>query len=155
MEIALPADHGFLTGHSRLLLESYRRLLGRELPLPSGLDIAEALFEAPFALVSHGTEAEPIFNYGNRTALTLFAMSWQAFTALPSQRSAESGTREGRERLLAEVKEKGYIEDYSGVRIAADGSRFRINNVVIWNIHDDQGVYRGQAAQFSDWQVLD
>jgi hypothetical protein len=34
-------------------------------------EIAQALFTAPFVVVSHGTQADPIFNYGNQQALTL------------------------------------------------------------------------------------
>jgi len=36
-----------------------------------GLRSKQALFEAPFVLISHGTEEDPILNYGNRLALWL------------------------------------------------------------------------------------
>lgn len=144
-----------LIEHVTLLLTSYQCLTGRALLEPQGLS-PEALFhavdEAPFALVSHGTEADPIFNYGNNTALRLFGMDFEEFTTLPSRYSAEQPNREERERLLREVKEKGFIDNYSGVRIARDGRRFVIERATVWNVIDDEGRYRGQAALFSRWR---
>ena len=146
-----------LVPHLMLLLDSYSRLTGRqllafELSLPEGL--AEAFDRAPFALVSHGTEVDPVFNYGNQTALDLFGMDWQTFTALPSRYSAEQPNREARERLLYEVKTHGFIDNYSGVRIANDGRRFMIERATVWNLVDGQGQYHGQAAMFADWRFL-
>jgi MEKHLA domain len=59
----------FLAEHVRLLLESYRRLLGKDL-MPPGERVqrAKALYEAPFVVVSHDTAADPIFNYANLAA---------------------------------------------------------------------------------------
>jgi hypothetical protein len=37
-------------------------------------DVAQFLFEAPFVVVSHGIEANPILNYGNKKALTLWEL---------------------------------------------------------------------------------
>lgn len=146
-----------LVPHLMLLLDSYSRLTGRqllafELSLPEGL--AEAFDCAPFALVSHGTEADPVFNYGNQTALDLFGMDWQTFTALPSRYSAEQPNRKARERLLYEVKTHGFIDNYSGVRIASDGRRFMIERATVWNLVDGDGGYQGQAAMFADWYFL-
>jgi hypothetical protein len=146
----------FLAEHARLLCDSYRRRSGRDLIDPA-LDeaaAARALFEADFAVVSHGTESDPIFNYGNRKALELFGMAWRDFIRLPSRLSAEPVNREERERLLRRVTTHGFIDDYSGVRIAANGQRFMIENATVWNVDDDTGAYRGQAAMFAEWQNL-
>lgn len=140
----------------RLLRDNLRRLTGQELCDPS-LDDEQAgrqIFHAPFALVSHNTRPDPVFNYGNLTALNLFGMSWEEFTALPSRLSAEAPDRAERARLLAEVTTKGFISDYSGVRVAKSGQRFRIERAVVWNLHDDKGIYRGQAAMFDEWHPL-
>jgi hypothetical protein len=53
--------------HSVLLLESHLRLVGRPLlgVAGSASERARALYFAPFVVLSHGTEADPIFNYGN------------------------------------------------------------------------------------------
>ena len=159
----MTANHSFLFSddfflqHSDLLCESYERLLiGRSLRL--GLAVAEAparaLFQASFALVSHGIEDDPVFNYANRTALDLFEMTWEQFTALPSRHSAEPANREERARLLARVSSHGYIDDYAGVRISSSGRRFLIEDAVVWNLIDDRGRYHGQAAVFDKWSYL-
>ena len=140
---------------SRLLLiaDSYLRLTGRKLVADSA-DSASELWLAPQVIVAHGTEADPVFFYGNRLALQVFAMDFAAFTRLPSRYSAEPLAREERARLLERVTRDGFIDDYSGVRIAADGQRFRIEQATVWNLIDAEGRHHGQAATFSHWQPL-
>lgn len=142
--------NAFLAPHASLLLDSYQRLLGRPLlpPQADPLAQARALYEADFAVVSHGTEADPVFNYANRYAQQQFELDWEAFVQLPSRLSAEALDREERARLLARVTAQGYIDDYCGVRISASGRRFTISQAVVWNLHDADGIYRGQAATF-------
>lgn len=156
-EISLPSEeNGFHAEHADLLLQSYQRLLGEPLLVDSktGMSLAERLFKAPFALVSHTTDEDPIFNYANLTALSLFEFSWEEFITLPSRLSAEPVNRQERERLLAEVTEKGFIRHYEGVRVSKTGKRFRIKKAVVWNLLDSEGVFRGQAASFGDWKYL-
>lgn len=150
------AENDFLATHTRLLRESFRRRTGRDLIDPALDDVAaaRALFEAPFAAVSHGIEADPIFNYGNEKALELFEMTWTEFTHLPSRLSAEPLNREERQHLLQRVTEQGFIDDYAGIRISANGRRFVIRNATVWNLDDENGSYLGQAAMFSEWQNL-
>ncbi len=105
-------------------------------------------------MLSHGLEDDPVLNYGNREALKLWDMSFPDFTRMPSRVTAEPVLREERERLLATAARKGFIDDYAGVRISATGRRFRIENAIIWNVVDDEGVRRGQAATFDRWQEL-
>ena len=78
-------DNDYQAEHARLLLDSYSRWTGKELVLTSAAeaDRYRALYHAPFAVVSHNTNADPIFNYANRTAQALFEMDWQAITRLP------------------------------------------------------------------------
>ena len=120
-------------------------------PYDHGIECAKALFEAPFAVVSHNTDVDPVFNYANTTAMELFEMDWAAVTALPSRLSAEAISQDERARLLNRVTEHGFIDDYSGVRISSSGKRFRIDNATVWNLIDKDGSYAGQAAMFSNW----
>ncbi|MGE5266393.1 MAG: MEKHLA domain-containing protein [Deltaproteobacteria bacterium] len=136
-----------------LIAKSFRGLTGKPL-VPSGGDIVEALWIADSAIVAHGTEADPVFFFGNRTALRLFEMTFDAFTCLPSRLSAEPMLREERQRLLERVTRSGIIDDYAGVRISASGRRFRILNASVWNLTDEDGRPAGQAAAFSDWVEL-
>ena len=143
--------------HAELLSSSYCRWTGHSL-LPTvaaaGQDLAQALFDADFALVSHGTEADPIFNYGNATALRLFGMDWPTFTRLPSRLSAETTRQTARDALMAKVTAQGFVDDYRGVRISASGQRFIIEQAHIWNLIDDAGRYHGQAARFDHWTFV-
>jgi hypothetical protein len=148
----LPPFNAAQRARISLIAESYRRLLGR--PLADEPDNVEALWSAPGAIVAHGTEADPIFFFGNRTALRLFEMPFADFTRLPSRLSAEPLLREDRARLLERVSRDGFIEDYAGVRISAKGARFRIERAVVWNLIDSTGMVRGQAAAFEHWTPI-
>ncbi len=80
-----------LVSHVEILLDNYLRLTGRELIAPGtdSADTAMRLTIAPFVVVSHGIQEDPVFNYANNIALELFEMTWDEFTALPSRLSAE------------------------------------------------------------------
>lgn len=140
--------------HIACIAESYQRLTGRTLVSAEG-DIVVALWSAPLAIVAHGTQADPIFFFGNATALRLFEMDFEAFTRLPSRMSAEPLLREERARLLERVTRDGIIEDYAGVRISATGRRFRIANAAVWTVTDTAGTIVGQAAAFAGWAYLE
>lgn len=148
-------DGEWLERHSRLLMDSYLNLTGKSL-IDANLEprAAELLYEAPFALLSHGTEADPVLNYGNRTALSLWEMSWKTFTGMPSRLTAEPLEQSVREAFMENVRQKGYSDGYEGVRISGSGKRFRIEQAVVWNLIDEKGAYRGQAAMFPSWTWL-
>jgi hypothetical protein len=145
------------TSHVQLLLDSFARLLGRELISRSGSieEQAERLFHAPFVVVSHGIEADPILNYGNAAALALWEMDFATLTQTPSRLTAEPVHRDERARLLERTRRDGYVDDYAGIRISSTGRRFRIEQAVVWNLVDAAGVHRGQAATFDRWTPLE
>ncbi len=67
--------------HAERLIHSYRRLTGNELlpgPESSG-SLTERLFLSPIVVLSHGTEDDPVLNYGNQAALNLWEMDWETF----------------------------------------------------------------------------
>ncbi len=164
MQSSLPSD-GVPDSRLRLIVESYQRLTGKPL-LPAlahlpqageglgdrdvvgGEELRHALWDAPFAVVAHGTEADPIFFYGNRYALQCFEMGFEEFARLPSRLSAEPLAQEAREKLLAKVLQRGFVDGYSGMRIAKSGRRFMIQDCTVWDLLDAQGNRHGQAAIF-------
>ena len=150
------AEGVWLQRHVRLLRTSYHHWTGGHLLAPAIDDAAAvALLEtADFALLSHGVEDDPVFNYGNALALHLFEMPWEAFTALPSRLSAEPLLREERALLLERVGRNGYIDDYAGVRISSSGQRFLIRNATVWNLLDEAARPYGQAALIRRWDPL-
>lgn len=149
-------ENAYLCDHAELLIAGYRRITGRELVERKGSreDVARALYEAPYGVVSHGPGDDPVFNYGNRTALRLFEMCWRDFIALPSRESAEAVNRAERQKLLGRVSQSGFVDDYQGVRISSTGRRFRIEEATVWNVVDESDVYHGQAAVFFRWSEL-
>jgi hypothetical protein len=151
-----PIDDPLLIRHIEYLLKSYVRWTGRELipPASSPHERAKTLFDQPFVVLSHGTQSDPILNYGNQAALDLWELTWEEFTKMPSRLTAEPVNREDRERLLEQVKRNGFIDTYSGVRITGSGRRFLIERGTVWNIVDEQDRYIGQAATFSKWKFV-
>ncbi|MGH8119252.1 MAG: MEKHLA domain-containing protein [Gammaproteobacteria bacterium] len=146
----------FYMNYARLLCSSYERWTGKPL-LSAQVKVnnpAQALFDAPFVLVSHGTEKDSIFNFGNHAALKLFEMEWDDFIRLPSRKSADEENREDRARLMARVSADGYATGCTGVRISSSGRRFLITGATVWNMVDEQDRYHGQAAMFTDWKYL-
>ena len=143
--------------YSTLLTNSFVHWLGRPLVThaPSPEVLAQSLYEAPFVLVSHGVEADPVFCYANRTAQELWGMDWEEFTNMPSRLSAETVAVAERQRLLERAARHGYIDNYRGVRVTKSGRRFEIANTVLWNVINENGEHRGQAAMFSDWKWLE
>jgi hypothetical protein len=143
--------------HTQVLLDSFRHWLKRDLISRDGsfVDQARRLFEAPFVVVSHGTQRDPILNYGNRTALTLWELDVESLRQTPSRLTAEPVHRDERARLLERTTRDGYVDDYSGIRISGTGKRFRIDRAIVWNLLDGRGNYAGQAATFSTWTPLD
>ena len=142
--------------HTQILLGSYRRWLGVDLIERSDdpEDEARRLFEAPFVVVSHATQDDPILNYGNQTALTLWEMEIDTLLQTPSRMTAEPVHRDERAQLLERTTRDGYVDDYRGIRIASSGRRFQIEQAIVWNLVDASGRRVGQAATFSDWVFL-
>lgn len=140
----------------QLLLDSHRRWTGRDLIVRLGSleEQAARLYAAPFVVVSHGQEPDPILKYGNRVALDLWEMDWREFTQTPSRLTAEPENRAERERMLAQAAARGYIEDYRGIRITKTGRRFRVEQALVWTVVDAAGTRRGQAATFARWTFL-
>ncbi len=130
------------------LLSSYERFVGAPLCAP------EALWDAPFVVLSHGVEDPPRFWYGNRAALDLFELTFDELSGMPSRNSAEPDRREEREQLLTNVRERGFSAGYSGVRISKTGRRFVIEDVLVWNVLDARGERIGQAATYRQHRYL-
>jgi hypothetical protein len=81
-------------------------------------------------------------------------MDLETLTRTPSRLTAEPMHRDERAEFLRRVREQGFIDDYSGIRISSKGRRFRIGQATVWNVTDALGNYAGQAATFSNWEFL-
>jgi hypothetical protein len=141
---------------ARLIVESFRRRLGRDLVATKGSDlvVAEALFRAPVVVVAHGTGPDPLLTYANASALKLWEMAPDTLIRTPSRLTAEPVHRDERARLLERTSREGFVDDYSGVRISKTGRRFMIEKAIVWNLEDESGQALGQAATFDRWTPL-
>ena len=139
----------FLSAYTTILMRNFEHLLLR--PLAAN---PEALYHAPFPVLSHNGADDPIFTYGNLAAQRLWEVSWDQITQMPSRLSAEPDERAARAAMLASITEHGYIDDYHGIRISSSGRRFAIKNAIIWTLTDDLGHKCGQAATFNEIEFL-
>lgn len=137
-----------------VLAGSYAKLVGDPL-VPDGLsgeDAAAWLYEAPFGLLAHDTSSDPLFVYANLRAQELFGYSWDEFVGLPSRLSAAAGQdREERRVFMDEVRQRGYADNYRGLRTAKSGRVFWIRDATVWNLVDSESALVGQAALIRNW----
>ena len=145
-----------IIGQTARLTRSLKHWTGRDLVAGVGdeVELARLIYEAPFVLVSHGTETDPVLNYGNLSAQRLWELTWEELVQMPSRFTAEAPDRAERARLLDAVTRNGFIDDYSGIRIAKSGRRFRILRATVWNVIDESGASAGQAAMFDQWEPV-
>jgi PAS domain S-box-containing protein len=136
-----------------LLTESFDRLVGRPL-VPDGCGPGWLYAEAPFPVLAHDTAADPRFVYVNRAAEACFGYAFEAFIGLPSRLSAEAPERAERQRLLDAVARDGFTTGYRGIRVRKSGERFWIEDGIVWQLIDRDGVRRGQAATFTSWTAI-
>ncbi len=150
------AFNHYYAEHAKLIVSSFYQLTGQHLIAPNTNEVQRYrdLYHAPFGVLSHNTFSDPIFNYGNLTALKLFAMTWDALVQLPSRLSAEPIEQKERQRLLTQVAEQGFVDDFQGIRIAATGQRFQVEKATVWNLIDTEGTLRGQAVALFKWSML-
>lgn len=159
MNTEFPWQDPLVIDHCQQLCWSFHHWLKRPLydqilPHHSPPEVAQLLFEAPFALLSHGIEPDPVLNYGNQVVLDLWQMDWATLIRTPSRLTAEPEAQSRRQQLLTQAESEGYLTNYSGIRISALGTRFAIANVTIWNVVTSHHQRLGQAAIFRDWQFM-
>lgn len=139
--------------HLALLNTSFESFIGKPFVIPKENEsLLEAVNNANFGLLSHGNELDPIFNFANTKALTLFDYSFDEFTKLPSRLSAQVVSQEERNALLKQAQQFGFIKDYKGIRISSKGVLFEINDVILWNVIDANNKFCGQAALINAWK---
>lgn len=141
-------ENNFKAEQAERLLSSFQRLTGKSL-IPEGTtsdERAKALYNAKYPVLSHNSDEDPLLNYSNAKGMEQFEISWEELAILPSRYTAEPQTQEERNRLLKAVTENGFIDDYQGVRISAKGNRFMVEDAIVWNVIDEDGVYWGQGA---------
>lgn len=118
------------------------------LPIDGDGDLILSFSRCPYPIASH--DINSTFNYANKAALALFKTSWGEMIGLDSRVSAPETAQEDRMKLLTNVSQLGFVEDYRGIRVAFDGSFFKIHKATIWNIIDSNNNNQGQAVIIMD-----
>jgi hypothetical protein len=148
------ADENFILSHSELIAGSFKKWLGRYL-VPPGLsreETALAMMKAPFVIASTDTQTDPVLNYGNRTALGLWELSWSEFTATPGRHTAEPLEREARAHFMEEEKRNGFGDNYR-VFVSRWKTFQNQPGPLWWNLIDEDE-NKGQAVMFKEWSYL-
>jgi hypothetical protein len=149
-------NHESWSSLAQALLNSYRQWTGQELIQRTTPEAdLQTLWETPRVVVSHGTQSDPVFEYGNRLALELWELPLHDFLGMPSRKTAEPVHQDDRRRLLERTRQHGFVDDYRGVRISRTGKRFMIQNALLWTVLNRDGKAIGQAATFDRWTFLD
>ena len=73
--------------HVTLIIESYERICKKSFPIPGSKSnpLESVHHSSEYAIVSHGLQKDPIFNYANLAAQKLWKLSWEEFIQLPSK----------------------------------------------------------------------
>ncbi|NDC62439.1 MAG: MEKHLA domain-containing protein [Planctomycetia bacterium] len=135
-------------GRSRVILDSFRRLLGRELIDRSRDDHDDdrRLRELPLAVLAHDTSSPARLDWVNAAAAAAFDATPEALLGLPSASTAPPDAAADRERLFGTLRREGFVTGYSGVRVSLTGRRFLIEDVTVIELHDATGRPAGHAA---------
>ena len=130
---------------NELVEAQHHNMLGRSLGRWSRYDliVLDEVGYVPFAQVGAELLFQVISERAERATIILttnlpFSEWTQVF---PNARLCKA--------LLDRVTSSGFIDDYAGIRISAKGRRFRIENAIVWNLIDADGVRHGQAATFA------
>lgn len=113
-------------------------------------------FDSTKIVLSHGIQNDkegPLLNYGNVAALSQWDASWEELTTMPSKYTASDQDREQREKFMKTVRDVGFVDNYSGVRVNTKGESFQISDALVWNIVIDN-VKLGQAACLREWERI-
>ena len=151
----------FIQKQSELILDCYQASIGKSLKERLGIDnnimgaeLAEALFKAPAAILSHDVividgKRDNIYNYANRTALKVFERTFAELTRIPSKKCvAESEESQlSRNTLLSACFTKGWVK-FDATRVSANGKTVQLRDAILYNLFDKRGIYYGQAVVF-------
>jgi len=104
-----------------------------------------------FAVLSHGNQTDPIYNYINSAGVIVFRWPEERYYKLPSRYSAPEGAiREARENEIESTvaKDVTYIDE--AVRVRYPDDTVTLRNAILWNVYDDDGNRVGQTVLFDE-----
>jgi hypothetical protein len=108
-----------------------------------------------YSVLSHDIEDDPVYCYFNAGAFSAFEYPPEEIYKLPSRYSAPDGpVRSNRQALMETVVTEGVWTFPTAIRVTKSGRQFQLQDVVLWNVYDNDGVRVGQTALFDRERVL-
>mmetsp|Transcript_17266 Transcript_17266/g.49473 ORF Transcript_17266/g.49473 Transcript_17266/m.49473 type:complete len:235 (-) Transcript_17266:773-1477(-) len=102
-----------------------------------------------FAVLSHGNQTDPIYNYVNTAGFRVFRWPAEVYYRLPSRKSAPEGSaRQQRAKVIDDTvaEDITYIEE--AVRVRYPNDTVTLRDAILWNVYDDGGYRVGQTVLF-------
>lgn len=104
-----------------------------------------------YAILSHGIQEDPIYNYFNAAALATFRYPETQVYQLASRYSAPPGNlRLARDAEIQSTTTQANVARFipTAIRQDKDGKQFVLCDLILWNVYDEQGQRVGQTALF-------
>jgi hypothetical protein len=100
-----------------------------------------------FAVLSHGTQDDPIFCYFNKAAFLTFLFTEEEAYSTPSRQSAPDGAaRQVRQNDIDSSVTENVRHIPVAIRQNKAGDVFEIRDILLWNVYDERGERVGQTA---------
>jgi hypothetical protein len=108
-----------------------------------------------YSVLSHDIEDDPVYCYFNAGSMASFEYPPHEVYELPSRYSAPDGpVRSDRQALMKTVVNEGVWTFPTAIRITKSGRQFQLQDVILWNVYDNDGVRVGQTALFDRERIL-
>jgi len=128
----------------------FLKLSGKRLPTPP--DVIDRYTwidqEAPYSILVHDTQSDPVYIYVNQRAISCFKYTLEEFLTTPSRLSATESTQDERNHLFDTARKNGIAYNYTGPRVDKYGNIFNINDCIVWEVRKNDGTKIGEAALF-------
>lgn len=106
-----------------------------------------------FGILSHGTQSDPIFNYGNQASLRLFETDIERLCITPSRYSTVPELEPNRDSLIKEIEQNKYGSIINAIRqpisnldVSSPSERklIYLEEILVWNLYDENDVRIGE-----------
>jgi hypothetical protein len=136
--------------------DSLQKLTGKSLldRMDGVTSIQEVHSCSRYAVLSHGTQQDPIFKYFNDAAFLVFQFSEDEVYKLPSRYSAPGEVRDQRASLVKKVVSEQVKTIPEAIRQMKSGRKIRLKDVLLWNVFDSGGTRVGQTAMFDRESIV-
>ncbi len=115
---------------------------------------SQELFFLDSPVLAHSNTKDPLITYANAKALQLWGRQWKIMVGMPSRLTAPKDQQDKRQATLHLANQKNGINGLQGIRVNQNGRKFKISNIRLWTLWDEDEHPIGQAATFSDWWFL-